>query len=81
MSAVKTATVEVWVLVDENGQYVASDDHDTLHERYDEIIGDDRDVTALRRVKVTLTIPLPAVLEVSGTVDEPEPAVGTLRAV
>jgi hypothetical protein len=48
----ETVTVELWVLIDEDGNYVASDDAAHLIERYDEQIGNDRDATELRRVKI-----------------------------
>ncbi len=69
-----TATVEIWVLVDEEGDYVALDCPDALHERYDEVHStEQRDLRCTRRVKITLTIPLPRPVELVGTVAaEPE---------
>ena len=36
--AAELVEVTVWILVDENGDYVATDDVDSLAERYDEVI-------------------------------------------
>lgn len=67
------ATVEVWVLVDEAGDYVAHADPALLNEAYDDQIGGERDSLSFRRVKVTITIPLPKPVELVGTVAaEPE---------
>ncbi len=62
----KTVEVEIWVLVDENGNYAANTVEDELDQRYAEEIGS-TDV-ATRRIKVKLTVPLPAVVELSGVV-------------
>lgn len=76
----ETTTVEVWVLVDEDGNYVASHDVDRLCEEYDDVIGGDRDSTSFRRIKVTLTVPLPKPVELTGVVPA-EPVGGELRVV
>jgi hypothetical protein len=76
-SKIETTEVVVWVLVDEGGDYVACEDGDSIHERYDEVIGGDRDTQSMRRVKVTLTVPLPKPVELVGTVPA-EPAGGEL---
>ena len=75
----ETVEVTVWVLVDENGDYVASDAIGHATERYDEQIGADRDVTELRRVKVTLTVPVPKPAELVGAVAA-VPVAGELTA-
>lgn len=66
--ATRYEEIEIWVLVNEVGDYVASDDADLLNERFEECIGDVSDQQGLRRVKVTLKVPVPTVLEVSGEV-------------
>lgn len=73
----ETTTVELWVLVDEGGDYVACENADALHERYEEIIGGGSE-QSLRRIKVTLTVPLPKPVELVGTVAA-EPATGELK--
>jgi hypothetical protein len=80
MSADDTVQVVAWVLIDENGDYVADDDADKLAERYDEVIGGDRDTLNMRRVRVTLTVPKPRPAELVGVV-APEPTGGELKAV
>jgi hypothetical protein len=74
----ETVQVEVWVLIDADGEYVACEDGDTIHERYDEVIAGDRDTTPMRRIKVTLTVPKPRTVELVGTV-QAEPESGELR--
>jgi hypothetical protein len=68
---VATCEVEVYVLVDGDGNYVASEDADALADRYDEVAGNDA-ATARRRVKVVLTVPLPVEAVLRGTVPELE---------
>jgi hypothetical protein len=70
-------TVEVWVMVDADGNAVASHDADLLGELYDDHVGNDAG-TARRVVKVELTVAVePIVLR--GTVPaEPE---GVLNVV
>lgn len=70
--------VEVWVLVDEDGNYVACEDAGDIHVRYDEVVGGDRDMLSMRRIKVTLTVPLPKPVELVGTVPA-EPDGGELN--
>lgn len=76
MANVKTANVEVWVLVDADGDYVAVDDRDTALERYEECFGGYSDAGAVRWVKVTLSVPLPVVVNVSATIGEEKTDVG-----
>lgn len=73
-----TTQIEVWVLIDESGDYVAWHDADTIHEQYDAEVGGDRDTLSMRRVKVTLTVPLPKPVELVGTVTA-EPDAGELK--
>jgi hypothetical protein len=63
----ETVQVELWVLIAENGDYVALDDADSLQERFDEVIGGTQE-QSFRRVKVTLTVPKPKAVELVGTV-------------
>jgi hypothetical protein len=66
-----TTQVEVWVLVDENGDAVSSCDPDCLSDLYEEHIGSDH-ATGRRVVKVVLTVPLPKPVELSGVVPADE---------
>lgn len=73
--------VELWVLVDEDGNHVAHHDVDQLADLYDEAIGGDAG-KARRVVKVTLSVPMPEVTELTGVVPELAPVeAATLRAV
>ncbi len=60
--------VEVWVLIDDDGNYVASDDADLLNERYEETVQEVNVAAGTRRVKITLKVPLPTQIEVTGEV-------------
>jgi hypothetical protein len=71
-----TQEIEVWVLVDENGDAVADVDQGTLAERYEDAIGADPSV-ARRVIRVVLTVPLPVTAELRGTVPA-ELAIGEL---
>ncbi len=57
--------VEAWILVDEDGNCVASDDIDHLTERYDECIGGAAGLSR-RTVKITLKIDVASVVEMDG---------------
>jgi hypothetical protein len=71
--AQQTCQIEVWVVVDENGDYAAGNDEDGCRAAYGEIIEEDGlNIKAHRCIKVTLTVPLPVTVELTGTV----PAIG-----
>ncbi|VTS03788.1 unnamed protein product [Gemmata massiliana] len=61
--------VEVWVLVDENGDYEVSKDAGDLQAESG---------LASRMVKIKVNVPTPQAVELVGTV-EAEPAVGELK--
>lgn len=77
--ATEFATVEIWVVVDENGDYDVGNDIDTASERFNDTVGFEKQ-TGTRQVKITLKVPLPTVLEVSGEVAVSEEC-GELKAV
>jgi hypothetical protein len=68
--------VEVWVMVDEGGDYAVGVDETTACDSYDQDIGGGTDV-AKRMVKVVLSIPKPATITLTGTVPA-QPSNGTL---
>lgn len=75
-----TCECEIWLMLDSDGNYAVASSSDSLAERYEEDIGQCSDAGGLRRVKVSLTVPLPEVVELAGTVPEQgEPA--ELKAV
>lgn len=74
--ATEYVTVEVWVMVDEVGQYVAHEDEGALPETWTDRIGNLEDCEGVRRVKLTVKVPLPTVIELSGEVTADESAAG-----
>ncbi len=73
--------VVVWVLVNEEGDYVATaDDPEKLKAIWEEDIGELGTTDATRLIKVTLKVPTPKPLVMSGTVAD-EPNAGELAAV
>ena len=71
-------TVEIWVLVDQDGFYVVSEDRETLAESYEnEFTALNSEITT-RYIKVTLQVPLPKPVELTATVAE-ETATGELK--
>ncbi len=67
-----TTTVEVWVLIDDEGNHVASHDAGLLNDLFEEHIQELSDAGGLRRVKLTITVPLPEVIEIEAEVPETE---------
>jgi hypothetical protein len=75
----KTETLTVFVLVDSGGDYVVSDDRDTLLERWDEKIGGDAP-TPSRVIELTLAVVLPSEVKLAADVPA-ENAKATLSVV
>jgi hypothetical protein len=63
----KTCELEIWVKVDADGDYRVGIDAEAAAEAFETDIGESAD-TPTRLVKVVLTIPLPAVATLTGTV-------------
>lgn len=59
--------IEVWIVVDESGDYAIGKDEDEACERYTDDIGGG-DNYSKRRIKVSIQVPKPKVLELTGTV-------------
>ena len=73
--------VEVWILIDETGDYVAHVNQEDLASAWQEVIGDPPELgVATRVVKVTLTVPKPRAVELAATVAA-EPDGGKLEAI
>ena len=70
----KYAEVEVYVLVDGSGLYVASHDDAALNDACEELHQPPLNALGLRRIKVTCRVPLPTVIEVAAEVVEDEEA-------
>ena len=70
-------TVEVFVMVDEDGDYECGVDVDAATERFDDNVGG---TGGRRLVRLTVKVPLPTVISLTGEVEaDPEP--GELKAV
>lgn len=72
--AVTTGEIEVFVMVNDEGEYVAHEDEMELAARYEEMIGELGDATGLRTVRVKLRVTLPTPIEVEGEVAVEESA-------
>ena len=72
--ATKYALVEVWVAVDENGDYVAHHDPAELSQAYEDAVRPVAEAEGMRRVKLTVKVPLPEVIELTGEVAVEEDA-------
>ncbi len=59
---------EVWVMVDESGDYVVAVQESDLADRYAEDIQDIGSAGGLRRIKIVVTVPLPETVELAGVV-------------
>ncbi|VTT99059.1 unnamed protein product [Gemmataceae bacterium] len=70
--------VEVWVMLNDQGEYVAHEDADELAAEYAERVGEASEAGGIRRVRLTVKVPLPEPIELTGeAAAEPEP--GALR--
>lgn len=78
--AAEMLEVEVWVLVNSEGEWVAHEDAGQLADAYGERIGELADAEGTRRVKLTVKIPLPKPIEIRGEVQVSEEP-GELQAV
>lgn len=75
--AVAYKELVVWVVVDEDGDYDCAGDADDAAARYSENVCDPTGIPrGLRRVKLTVKVPLPQTIELSGEVVADESAAG-----
>ena len=58
----------MWVLVDENGDYECGNDADGAAERYRDNVGEPDGTVSYRAVKLSVKVPLPTAIELSGEV-------------
>lgn len=71
--------IEVWVMVNDQGEYVAHGDADKLAGLYAEEVGEIAEAGGIRRIRLAVKVPLPEPIELTGeAAAEPEP--GELRA-
>ena len=71
--ATNYTTVEVWVCVDGDGDFGIGRDADAACTNYDDEVGGGTDC-GRRMVKLTVKVPLPTVIELSGEVAADEEA-------
>lgn len=72
-------TLEVWVAVDAHGEFGLGKDAEAAEENYQDDVGGGAE-DGRRMVKLTVKVPLPVVLELSGEVAADEQP-GELKAV
>ena len=72
-------TVEIWVAVDESGEFGVGRDAESAEQNYQDDIGNGAE-TGRRFVKLTVKVPLPTVIEIAGEVAVSEES-GELKAV
>lgn len=70
-----TATCEVWLIVDEDGDYACGRDRDSAEEQYRDEIGTEPG-SCLRVIRLMVDVPVPKPTEVSCTL--PEDAAGEI---
>ncbi len=66
--ATQHAEIEVWVLVDSDGDYETATTEETARERFEENVGNLNERAGSRLVKLTVKVPLPTVIELAGEV-------------
>lgn len=75
MAAAKTMTVEVWVIVDDASEYEVGTSESDAIERYKENVAEeDSGTRGIRRVKLSVTVPLPETIELAVAVPAGDPA-------
>lgn len=70
-----TVDIEVWVMVDEDGDYVVEVDSSQLKDRYEQDIGELNGEKATRLVKLTVKMPKPKAVELTAEIGDETPAV------
>ncbi len=65
--AVTMCEIEVWVVIDEDGDYAVGKDRESAAESFESDIGFNNE-NGTRRVKLTVSVPLPEAIELTGTV-------------
>lgn len=67
--AAKMIEVQVWILVDSDGDYVIATDQDDVHTKYVEDVSEESSLPK-RLVCVTLQVPAPQMVHVKATLPE-----------
>ena len=76
--AVEMCEIEVWVKINDQGEYEVGTNDEEAKDRFEETIGDDG-LKGTRFVKLTVKVPLPKPIEIVGEVTMSEEA-GELKA-
>jgi len=66
--AMSARKIEIWAMVDSDGDYVASHDYSRLSDLYEEDVQTCSEADGLRKIKITLNMPLPTVVKLVGEV-------------
>ena len=70
----KTAQIEVYAIVDADGDYAVGKDAEAAVEKYTEDVGDLSEVDGVRTIKLLVTVPLPVEIVLSGVAVEDQEA-------
>lgn len=81
MATTKYVTVQVWVVLDERGDYECGADLDVARDRYEESAGGDVADLGIRHVKLVVKVPLPETIKLVGTAGDAGDAGATLQVV
>lgn len=73
-------TVEVWVLIDEDGDYEVGASAEEAATRYADTVAQPDGERGMRRVKLAVRVPLPTPIELSGEVACEEAGAGLTAA-
>lgn len=66
--------VEMWACVDDEGNYAVGASDEEAREKYEEQVQALSEASGFRLVKVTVKVPLPEIVELTGEVSEDETA-------
>lgn len=65
-----TKAIEMYAVVDDEGDYGVGIDADDAAKNYEENVGAISEVCGFRMIKILVTVPLPEIVTLSGTVGE-----------
>jgi hypothetical protein len=69
----KTCEVEIFVVVDAAGDYGVGTDAENARTHYEDSVGDLTNSDGFRTLKLTVTIPLPEIMTLTGEADDDGP--------
>ena len=71
----KMTECEIWLIVDEDENFVAAETEVAAAERYQGEVSDDAGEKAIRRIRVTVKVPVPETINAVAVVADEEPKV------